>query len=67
MEEKYGNIRTVTAENLPTLSKDLVEIRLFKKSVYFKAIEQAALLGEDLNIKEEGQNGGKFDLDSEDN
>lgn len=67
MEEKYGIIRTVTAENLPTLSKDIVEIRLFKKSVYFKAIEQAALLGEDLIIKEEGQSGGKFDLDSEEN
>lgn len=43
--------------------KDLIEIRLFKKSLYYKAIEQAALIGEDLNVKESNN---KFDLDSED-
>lgn len=39
MEEKYGLIKTVAAESMPTLSKDMIEIRLFKKSVYYKAIE----------------------------
>ena len=43
--------------------KDLIEIRLFKKSLYYKAIEQAALIGEDLIIKEDSN---KFDLDSDD-
>jgi hypothetical protein len=63
MEERYGQVKTVTAENLPSLSKDMIEIRLFKKSVYYKAIEQAALLGEDMIIRD-GSN-GKFDLDSD--
>jgi hypothetical protein len=43
--------------------KDLIEIRLFKKSLYYKAIEQAALLGEDLLLRDTS---GKFDLDSDD-
>jgi hypothetical protein len=43
--------------------KDLIEIRLFKKSLYYKALEQASLIGEDLILRE-GLN--KFDLDSDD-
>lgn len=43
--------------------KDLIEIRLFKKSLYYKAIEQAALIGEDIILKDESN---KLDLDSED-
>ena len=43
--------------------KDIIEVRLFKKSLYYKAIEQASLIGEDL-IMRQGTN--KFDLDSED-
>jgi hypothetical protein len=41
---------------------DTIEIRLFKKSLYFKALEQASLIGEDLMMREEGL---KFDLDSD--
>ena len=40
-----------------------MEIRLFKKSLFYKALEQAALIGEDLNLKEETE---KLDLDSDD-
>lgn len=36
---------------------------MFKKSLYYKALEQAALLGEDLVLKDNAS--GKFDLDSE--
>lgn len=43
--------------------KDIIEIRLFKKSLYYKALEQAALLGEDLILRDDN---GKFDLDSDD-
>lgn len=39
MEEKNGQVKTISTQNLPTLSKDMVEIRMFKKSVYYKAIE----------------------------
>ncbi len=28
--------------------KDIIEIRLFKKSLYYKALEQSSLMGEDL-------------------
>jgi len=38
MEEKYG-AKTVETQNLPTLSTDMIEIRLFKKSAYYKSIE----------------------------
>ena len=41
----------------------MIEIRMFKKSAYYKAIEQAALLGEDLIIRDASN--GKFDLDSD--
>ena len=40
-----------------------MEIRLFKKSLFYKALEQAALIGEDLNLREETE---KLDLDSDD-
>jgi len=43
--------------------RELIEIRLFKKSIYFKAVEQAALMGEDLLLRDSSN---KFDLDSED-
>jgi len=39
MEEKYGAHKTVEMRNVPSLSQDLIEIRLFKKSAYYKAIE----------------------------
>lgn len=42
--------------------KDIIEIRLFKKSLYYKALEQASLLGEDLTFKDSSS---KFDLDSD--
>lgn len=38
-------------------------MRLFKKSLFYRALEQAALIGEDLIIKEESE---KLDLDSDD-
>ena len=37
MEERYG-AQTKTVE-APSLQKELVEIRLFKKSAYYKALE----------------------------
>lgn len=37
MEERYGS-QTKTVE-APSLQKELVEIRLFKKSAYYKALE----------------------------
>lgn len=45
------------------LQQDMIEIRLFKKSCYYKAIEQAALIGDEVLMKEESSD--KFDLDSE--
>jgi hypothetical protein len=36
---------------------------LFKKSVYYKALEQAALMGEDMIIRDHSS--GKFDLDTD--
>lgn len=53
----------MTSHHRPELSKEMIEIRLFKKSVYYKAIEQAALLGEDMIIRDASN--GKFDLDSD--
>ena len=71
MEEKYGsnnnspnkNDDRVNLDEMLKSKKDLIEIRLFKKSLYYKAIEQAALIGEDLTLRD-GTN--KFDLDSDD-
>ncbi len=44
-------------------NQELIEIKLFKKSVYFKALEQASLMGEDMIIRDASN--GKFDLDSD--
>lgn len=37
----------------PGVKNDAIEIRLFKKSLYFKALEQAGLIGEDLLMRED--------------
>lgn len=68
MEEKLGkdgrnNRDGVDINDLMKSKKDIIEIRLFKKSLYYKALEQASLMGEDLQFKE---NASKYDLDSED-
>ena len=44
-------------------SKDLIEIRIFKKSVYAKAIEQASVIGSSMIIRDSSL--GKLDLDSD--
>lgn len=44
------------------INNDAIEIRLFKKSLYFKALEQAGLIGEDLLIRTDTN---KLDLDSD--
>jgi inorganic pyrophosphatase/exopolyphosphatase len=46
-----------------TINKEMIEIRLFKKTAYYKAIEQAALLGDDMIVRDPTT--GKYDLDSE--
>ena len=41
MEERYGvsQSKTIASGQMPQLSKDMIEIRMFKKSVYYKALE----------------------------
>lgn len=49
-------------DNLIKINNDLKEINLFKKSLYFKTLEQTSLIGEDLQFKESTS---KYDLDSD--
>ena len=68
MEEKLGrNGRNNEggSQNINDIlksKKDIIEIRLFKKSLYYKALEQSSLMGEDLQFKE---GSSKYDLDSD--
>lgn len=66
MEQKKGNTANIrerlNIEEMLKHKKDLIEIRLFRKSLYFKALEQAALLGEDVIFRADSE---KFDLDSD--
>lgn len=67
MEEKLGrngrnNEGTQNINEILKSKKDIIEIRLFKKSLYYKALEQSSLLGEDLQFKE---GASKYDLDSD--
>lgn len=40
-----------------------MEINIFKKSIYFKAVEQAAMMSESLVFRADCE---KYDLDSDD-
>lgn len=54
----------MTAENatatLSTQLRELEDVREFKKSICYKALEQAVLMGEDLQEREEEMEGACF-------
>ena len=58
------DMKRITTPIEPQKEIDYIQIRNFKKSLYYKVLEQAALIGEDLIIRDSAS--GKFDLDSED-
>jgi hypothetical protein len=59
-----GLKRTTTPADLSTQREnDLNQVKAFKKSLYYKALEQASLIGEELIVRDSSS--GKFDLDSD--